>query len=487
MHRFRYIAILLAMMVALNAPMDVLAAKKKDKTTKKEKVTTEAPIIADSTEGNPSDAADQEMGITKEDEKTKDAAKEGKKVKKVTATDKEGNTVEVEEEATTEVTTTADIRNKTRKTYTQNDIDIIGESAIVIDIETGEVLYKKNEKQKMYPASITKIMTGLIALENRDLNDAVHFSKQALNSVEKGSSALGIKKGERLTISQSLYVMMLKSANDVAHGIAYEIGGDLDGFADLMNERAKELGCEKTHFVNSSGLPDDEHYTTAKDFALIAKAGYENKTLRKIMSTPKYTLAPTNKHHKKRKIRMGNRMIQKDSDYYYKKCIGGKTGYTIKAGGTLVAYAKIQGRVLCGVVLKSTNSVGTYKDMTSLFKYIDKNQDLSVYGEPTTQKKKVTKKTTADEKIIYEETFEDDDDNKILLIEIIGCVVAVLLALVIIRILWARAEQKKRLKQLEKERIREQRKKRREERLAAVEQREIERRKRRAEQKDKEE
>lgn len=492
MNRFRYMALVLATIVAFSAPMDVLAAKKSKKATQKPKVTTEAPIIADSTEGNPSDAADQEMGITEKKKKTEEKKqsedKNEKKTEVVTATDKDGNTVEVKGEEPTTEATTADIRNKNRKIYTKSDIDIIGEAAIVIDVKTGEVIYKKNEKKKLYPASITKIMTALIALENRDLNDAVHFSKQALNSVDKDSSILGIKKGERLSISQCLYVMMLKSANDVAHGVAYEIGGDLDGFADLMNERAKELGCERTHFVNSSGLPDDEHYTTAYDMALIGKAAYENATLRKIMNTPKYKLAPTNKNSKKRKIKMGNRMIQKKSDYYYDKCVGGKTGYTVKAGGTLVAYANIQGRILCGVVLKSTNSVGTYKDMTALFEYIDQNQDVSVYGKATTEKVTTEKKKTEKEKIIYEETADtDEDDTKILLIEIIGCVVAVLLALVIIRILWVRAEREKRRKEMLRKRRMEERKKRREARFAEVEQRELERRKRRAEKQNQDE
>ncbi len=458
MNRFRYMAFALAMMLVLSSPMDSFAAKKKKTTKISTDISTDTNI-----EDLPSGAADEEMGVT-EDTKKKDKKKD----------QKEDATAETTEEQT-EATTAAVIRNKTRKTYTQNDIDIIGEAAIVVDLETGEVLYKKNETDKMYPASITKIMTALVALENKDLGDAIHFSKQALRSVEKGSSVLGIKKGERLSLSQSLYAMMLKSANDVAHGIAYDIGGDLEGYAQLMNERADELGCKKTHFVNSSGLPDDDHYTTAEDMALIAKAAYENKTLRKIMNTPKYTLAPTNKYHKKRKIKMGNRMIQKKSDYYYKKCVGGKTGYTIKAGGTLVAYAKIQGRVLCGVVLKSTNSVGTYKDMTSLFKYIDKKQDLSIYGTAaSTAKKRVS--TTAEEKIIYDkhEASNMEDSSGILAKVVLG-VVIVLLLIAIIRIIYVQAVRRKRRKEAERRRRVQARKQKRERERKAMAQRERER------------
>lgn len=260
-----------------------------------------------------------------------------------------------------------------------NKVDIIGKSAIVVDVETGDVLYGKNTEVKRYPASITKIMTALITLERCDLDKKVTFSKEALYSIEPGSSAAYIKPGEVLTVEQSLYVMMLHSANDVAHGLAYYVGGDLPGFAELMNGKAKQLGCTNTNFVNASGLHDDNHYTTAADMAKIARAAYENTTLRKIMRTTRYDLEATNKYDSVRTWINGNRMIRNGSEYYYEPCLGGKTGYTTTAGGTLVTYANINHRVLACVILKSENSATAYSDSIKLYKYVEKNGDFSPY------------------------------------------------------------------------------------------------------------
>jgi D-alanyl-D-alanine carboxypeptidase (penicillin-binding protein 5/6) len=258
-------------------------------------------------------------------------------------------------------------------------VKIIGDSAIVVDVETGDVLYGKNSKVKRYPASITKIMTALITLERCDLDENVIYSQAALYSIEPGSSAAYIKPGEKMTVEESLYVMMLRSANDVAHGLAYHVGGDLPGFAALMNQKAKKLGCTNTNFVNASGLHAKEHYTTAADMAKIARAAYENPTLRKIMNTPRYNLPATNKYDVVRPWVNGNRMIQSGSEYYYEPCLGGKTGYTTVAGGTLVTYAKIHDRVLACVVLKSKNSASAYSDSIKLYKYVDKHGDFRAY------------------------------------------------------------------------------------------------------------
>ncbi len=261
----------------------------------------------------------------------------------------------------------------------ENAPKIIGESAIVMDVETGDVLYEKNSSVRHYPASITKCMTALVVLENRNLDDRVEYSNEALLSIESGSSAAYIKPKEIMTVEESLYVMMLHSANDVAHGLAYEVGGDLSGFAQMMNEKAVELGCMNTNFVNASGLNDKNHYTTAADMAKIAQAAYRNETLRKIMRTVRYEQPATNFTKNVRTWLNGNRMIREESEYYYKPCLGGKTGYTIAAGGTLITYAKLHGRVLACVVLKSQNSASAYEDSIKLYKYVNENKDFSVY------------------------------------------------------------------------------------------------------------
>ncbi|MDY2726071.1 MAG: D-alanyl-D-alanine carboxypeptidase family protein [Anaerostipes faecalis] len=283
---------------------------------------------------------------------------------------------------------------------------IVGESAIVIDVETGDVLYEKNPDIKHYPASITKCMTALVVLENRDLDDTVEYSNEALLSIESGSSAAYIKPGEIMTVEESLYVMMLHSANDVAHGLAYEVGGDLPGFAQMMNKKAKELGCTDTNFVNASGLNDSNHYTTASDMAKIAQAAYCNEILQKIMGTVRYEQPATNLTKNTRTWINGNRMIREGSEYYYEPCLGGKTGYTVAAGGTLITYARLHDRVLACVILKSQNSAKAYEDSIKLYKYIDENKDFSVYQQRSVEQKnkESVEENTQTQKTIMKET-----------------------------------------------------------------------------------
>ena len=283
---------------------------------------------------------------------------------------------------------------------------IVGESAIVIDVETGDVLYEKNPDIKHYPASITKCMTALVVLENRDLDDTVEYSNEALLSIESGSSAAYIKPGEIMTVEESLYVMMLHSANDVAHGLAYEVGGDLPGFAQMMNKKAKELGCTDTNFVNASGLNDSNHYTTASDMAKIAQAAYCNEILQKIMGTVRYEQPATNLTKNTRTWINGNRMIREGSEYYYEPCLGGKTGYTVAAGGTLITYARLHDRVLACVILKSQNSAKAYEDSIKLYKYIDENKDFSVYQQRSVEQKnkESAEENTQTQKTIMKET-----------------------------------------------------------------------------------
>lgn len=283
---------------------------------------------------------------------------------------------------------------------------IVGESAIVIDVETGDVLYEKNPDIKHYPASITKCMTALVVLENRDLDDTVEYSNEALLSIESGSCAAYIKPGEIMTVEESLYVMMLHSANDVAHGLAYEVGGDLPGFAQMMNKKAKELGCTDTNFVNASGLNDSNHYTTASDMAKIAQAAYCNEILQKIMGTVRYEQPATNLTKNTRTWINGNRMIREGSEYYYEPCLGGKTGYTVAAGGTLITYARLHDRVLACVILKSQNSAKAYEDSIKLYKYIDENKDFSVYQQRSVEQKnkESVEENTQTQKTIMKET-----------------------------------------------------------------------------------
>lgn len=327
-------------------------------------------------------------------------------------------------------------------------VDIVGKSAIVVDEETGDVLYEKDSQLKEFPASITKIMTALVVLDHKQLTDTVEFSAEGLFSIESGSSAAYIEPGEKMTVEQSLYVMMLHSANDVAHGLAYDVGGNLEGFAKLMNEKAESLGCENTHFVNASGLHDDDHYTTASDMAKIAKAAYQNEELRKIMGTVRYELPATNKKKEARVWVNGNRMIQEGSQYYYEPCLGGKTGYTITAGGTLVTFAKIKGRVLECVVLKSKNSASAYDDSIKLYEYVKEHADFSKLEEKkeqgTTSITNGSKKDQTNEEIIYKKQ-ERTLFQKVFFVVKICCILLLVLCIgVILRIIYVQRENAKR-------------------------------------------
>lgn len=253
---------------------------------------------------------------------------------------------------------------------------IVGEAAIVVDLETGYTLYEKNIYKKEYPASITKIMTATLALENLKLTDNLTFSYDAVFSIEPGSSSGYLDVDEQITVEQGLYGLMLISGNDIANGLAEAVGGTMDNFALMMTQKSKALGCVNTNFVNAHGLHDENHYTCAYDMAVMAKNIYqESEMFRTLCSTERYIVPPTNKQEETRYWRNSNRMILEGENYYYSDCIGGKTGYTNEAGGTLVTFAEINGRTLMTVILHSTNSVGAYTDSIALYDYFKENTD----------------------------------------------------------------------------------------------------------------
>ena len=206
--------------------------------------------------------------------------------------------------------------------------DIVAQSAILIDADTGAILYEKDAHAKGYPASTTKILTGLLTIENCGLDETVTFSSAAANSVTYEDASLGTKAGEQYSVEQALYGLLLYSANEIAYGLAEHVSGSLAAFTELMNKRAKELGAINTHFANASGLHDVNHYTTAYDMAMIAKGCYNNSTFVNIDSTSTtYTIPPTNKTDTARNFKHRHLML-KGRQYYYEYCKGGKTGFT---------------------------------------------------------------------------------------------------------------------------------------------------------------
>lgn len=242
------------------------------------------------------------------------------------------------------------------------------QSAILIDLETGRVLYEKNADAKRYPASTTKIMTGLLAAEYGHLDEEVTASENVVK-IERGSSQIYIEPGEVLTMKQLLYAMMLESANDAAIAIAEKISGSTEEFAKVMNAKAKSLGAINTNFVNPNGLHNDNHYTTAKDLALIAQAGMKNPIFREAVGTFHYEIPATNKQEARPYITNSNKLIWTvKNKYKYEYATGIKTGYTSIAQHCLVGGAQKDNMELISVVLADGKDF-MYPDTIALFEY----------------------------------------------------------------------------------------------------------------------
>lgn len=246
------------------------------------------------------------------------------------------------------------------------------EAAVVMDAGTGAFLYSKNMEAKEYPASITKIMTTLVALEHGNLDSKVKFSDEAINSLDPDSSRLWMEVGEKITLRRALYGVMLASANDCANGVAEKVGGTIENFVQMMNDKAAELGCINTHFVNAHGLHDENHYTCARDMAIIMQAAMQNETFAEITRTTEYEYPKTNKSKEERAFVNHQKMLY-DEEFYYKGCLGGKTGFTDAALNTLVTVAKRDGRKLICVVLRTNGSGKTFTESAKLLNYAFEN------------------------------------------------------------------------------------------------------------------
>lgn len=260
---------------------------------------------------------------------------------------------------------------------------VFAESAIVMEASTGLILYEKNMDEVHYPASITKIMTALLAIENSNLGEIVTFSKKAIFDVDLNSSRIGIDVGEQLTMQQCLYAILLESANEVSYAVAEHVAGSAEEFAKMMTERAKSLGCENTNFVNPHGLHDDNHYTSAHDMALITREAMKNETFRKIFGTRTYQIPPTNIQEESRYCANHHRFILKQT-YRYDDCIGGKTGYTSKSRYTLVSVAKRGDLELICVVMRDDTSAHQYTDTQKLFDFGFDNFSVYTIGDQET-------------------------------------------------------------------------------------------------------
>lgn len=244
--------------------------------------------------------------------------------------------------------------------------EISSEAAALYDVTHGQFLFEKNSGTRFYPASITKVMTALLAAENLNPDQTVTVSEAAVSNLESGAVTLNVKAGDTFRAGDVLYGMWLKSANELANVLAEAVSGSVSSFVGKMNARAAQIGATGTHFANTNGLNDSNHYTTAHDYALITAEAFRNSTVQKVASSLHYTFPATGTQGSQY-LTMGHKMLNPASAYYYENFIGGKTGYTSKAGNTLTSVAEQNGVRLVAVVLKSSGT--HYPDTRKLFDY----------------------------------------------------------------------------------------------------------------------
>lgn len=248
------------------------------------------------------------------------------------------------------------------------------DSAILIDAKNGNILYENNAYKKAYPASTTKVLTALIALNNEtDYSKEIIPSHYAVYSVPAGSSIAYFSEDEKLTFEQVLYGLMLPSGNDAANIIAEHISGSIEDFANLMNTYAKELGAKNTHFLNANGLHDENHYTTAYDLSLFAREAMKSEKFREIVSTYHYVMPSTNRSDTNRDFYNTNKLLLPNNEYFYEYATGIKTGFTSAAKNCLISSAEKDGVELICVVLgglnTKNNKSAVYTDTINLLNY----------------------------------------------------------------------------------------------------------------------
>lgn len=240
---------------------------------------------------------------------------------------------------------------------------IYSESAILMESKTGKVLYEKNMNERKYPASTTKILTAIIALEKCELNETAVASANAVNEIKSGYTKANIQVGETFTIEQLLNVMMVQSANEAATIIAEHISGNVEEFSKLMNQKAQEIGCKNSNFVNANGVHSDNHYSTAYDLALIARYCMENDKFRSLANMMECSLPRTEfwqdeqvEENGERVFKNTNKLLLSDNKYYYPYAIGIKTGFTTPAKNCLISASNKDGFETIAIVLHAEST-----------------------------------------------------------------------------------------------------------------------------------
>ena len=254
-----------------------------------------------------------------------------------------------------------------RPARAEGELQLASQTAVLMDADTGVVLYEKNMHDTMYPASITKIMTAMLAIQHLEPEQVLTVSQTAVNAVPRTSSHISLQAGERLTVRDALYAIGMESANDAANVLAEAVSGSLEAFAEEMTRQAQALGAMNTHFANANGLPDSQHFTTAYDMALITAAALKQEGLATYFSTVNYTLPATNLSAA-RSFSNKDRLLP-GGQYYYEGVLMAKTGWTTSAQGTFAAVVKQGDTTLVAITLKSPLLEDKYKDTHKLMDY----------------------------------------------------------------------------------------------------------------------
>lgn len=262
-----------------------------------------------------------------------------------------------------------------------NQVQIYSESAILMEQTTGKILYEKDIYARKYPASTTKILTGIIALERCKLDEKAVASDVAINTIKSGYSTANIQVGETFTLEQLLDVMLIHSANEAANIIAEHISGSIIEFSKLMNSKAKEIGCLDSNFVNPNGMHDENHYSTAYDLAIITRYCMKNEKFRQIVTKMECSLPQTELWQEPRIYKNTNSLLILDNKYYYPYCIGGKTGFTTPAKNCLTSSSNKDGFETISVVLHAEATEdglsARYTDTIKLFEYGYNNYNIN--------------------------------------------------------------------------------------------------------------
>ena len=264
------------------------------------------------------------------------------------------------------------------KVYADEDLSVNAKAALIVETNTGKIIYEKDIYEQNYPASVTKILTAILTIENCNLDDVATVSQTAISQIPTGYVIAPLYVGEQITIKDLLYALMLKSANDAAYVLAEHVGGSVDGFSEMMNKKAEELGCKNTHFVNPNGIHNQNHYTTAYDMYLISNYAMKNEKFKEVVSTYEYTLSPTNKHPLKDRIMKNTNNFVNPKNAYYNKIINGiKTGTTKQAGNCLITNSSDNGLEFITVVLGAQTANSKFSETKKMISFAYDNYKLT--------------------------------------------------------------------------------------------------------------